>query len=248
MDKDIRGSTRPRWKGRPLQALLFDLDGTLVDSAGAVAQALDRALGEQGLPALARGQARSWIGRGAPTLVARALAHLEQPPGVEAARLVQRYEALYREMLIFDELRVPAFAGAAEGLRRLQGEGLRLAVVTNCAQSLAMELLQRAGLSHWIDVVVGGDSGAPRKPAAQPLLYACQALDVEPSQALMVGDSAVDLQAARAAGMPVVCVPYGYAEGADPRALPCDGFVDTLAGLPALLASGRATRAVAAEA
>ena len=74
-----------------------------------------------------------------------------------------------------------------------------------------------------------------RKPHPQPLLYACEALQVSASQAIMVGDSATDVLAARAAGLSIVCVPYGYNEGADPRALPCDAFIDSIAELPQLL-------------
>jgi phosphoglycolate phosphatase len=84
-------------------------------------------------------------------------------------------------------------------------------------------------------VVVGGDSCARRKPDPQPLYFACDALRVDPVQALMVGDSMTDVLAARAAGLPVVCVPYGYNEGGDPRTLACDAFIETLADLPALL-------------
>jgi len=84
-------------------------------------------------------------------------------------------------------------------------------------------------------VVVGGDSCERRKPDPQPLQFACAALRIEPSDALMVGDSVNDVLAARAARLPVVCVPYGYNEGGDPRELPCDAFIETVAELPALL-------------
>jgi phosphoglycolate phosphatase len=83
---------------------------------------------------------------------------------------------------------------------------------------------------------VGAQDGRERKPHPQPLLLACARLQVLPAQALMVGDSQVDVLAARAARIAVVCVPYGYNEGADPRTLACDAFVDSIAALPALLA------------
>jgi phosphoglycolate phosphatase len=89
-------------------------------------------------------------------------------------------------------------------------------------------------------VVVGGDTAEQRKPHPQPLLCACEALQVPPAQTLMVGDSAIDVAAARAAGMRVACVPYGYNEGADPRTLACDAFIDTLADLPTLLLAATA--------
>jgi phosphoglycolate phosphatase len=84
-------------------------------------------------------------------------------------------------------------------------------------------------------MVVGGDSCERRKPDPQPLHFACDAMRVESAEALMVGDSLTDVLAARAAGIPVVCVPYGYNEGRDPRSLPCDAFIETLADLPALI-------------
>ena len=99
----------------------------------------------------------------------------------------------------------------------------------------AAALLERLGLSQWIEVIVGGDSCEQRKPHPQPLLLACQLLAVTPAQALMVGDSTIDVQAARAAGVRIVCVPYGYNEGNDPRTLACDAFIETLGELPALL-------------
>ena len=108
-------------------------------------------------------------------------------------------------------------------------------MVTNKPKKAAVGLLARFGLSQWIDVVVGGDSGIHRKPHPQPLLSACEELGVRPAQALMVGDSLTDVLAARAAGLAVVCVPYGYNEGADPGALACDAFVESVGGLPALL-------------
>jgi phosphoglycolate phosphatase len=83
--------------------------------------------------------------------------------------------------------------------------------------------------------VVGGDSCDRRKPDPQPLNFACNALRVDPTQALMVGDSLNDVLAAHAAGLPVVCVPYGYNEGNDPRGLPCNAFIESLADLPEML-------------
>ena len=113
-------------------------------------------------------------------------------------------------------------------------------MVTNKQHRFAAALLERLGFSDWVDVVVGGDTCARRKPDPQPLLFACESLRVAPSESLMVGDSVNDVQAARAAGIPVVCVSYGYNEGRDPRTLDCDVLVDSLAELPGLLNVRRA--------
>jgi phosphoglycolate phosphatase len=96
-------------------------------------------------------------------------------------------------------------------------------------------LLERLGLSRWLDLIVGGDSCERRKPDPQPLLFACDSLGLPPAQALMVGDSINDLKAARAAGIAVICVTYGYNEGQDPRSLPSDAWIDGMDELPALL-------------
>src|SRR5437773_1421958 len=111
----------------------------------------------------------------------------------------------------------------------------------NKPRQATIELLTRLGLARPIQAVVGGDSVAHRKPHAEGLLRACEELRVGPREALMVGDSLTDVLAARAAGLTVICVPYGYNEGADPRSLPCDAFVESVADLaPLLIASGMA--------
>ena len=221
----------------PIEAVLFDLDGTLLDSAAAVAAVLGRALADEGLAALPVDTVRTLIGHGAAVLVQRARACLDLPPDAAAeGRLLAAYLSHYALMLSTGNLpAVPAYPGAATGLRALHARGLRLGVVTNSPRAIATTLLQRAGLSAWVEVVIGGDGGLPRKPAPDPLWFACDSLGVSTGKALMVGDSAVDIQSARAAGLPVVCVTYGYTEGADPAALPCDAFVDSLAYLPALI-------------
>jgi len=225
---------------RSLQAVLFDLDGTLLDTAADISVALNRALAEQQLTSLPVAQVRVLIGGGVPTLIERAVARLAaagEPP--DAALLLERFQFYYEWIHECGQIQTRVYPGVAAGLTGLHALGLRLAVVTNKPKKAAVGLLTRLGLSHWIDVVVGGDAGMHRKPHPQPLLSACEELDVRPAQALMVGDSLTDVLAARAAGLAVVCVPYGYNEGVDPRALPCDAFVESVDGLPALLTCGK---------
>ena len=107
--------------------------------------------------------------------------------------------------------------------------------MTNKQRSLAVRTLQATGLASNLKVVVGGDSGPHRKPHPGPLLAALEELGVAAEAGLMVGDSTNDVAAARGAGLPVWVVPYGYNEGQDPRELPCDGIIESLAELPALL-------------
>jgi phosphoglycolate phosphatase len=216
--------------------VLFDLDGTLLDTIDAITAALNQALAEQRLGALTDAEVRALIGRGAPMLIARSLTRLGvaiDEAGHEA--LLQRYLLHFGRLAAGDERGVRLYPGVATCLGELHRLGLRLAVVTNMQRHFAFGLLQRQGLSDWIRVVVGGDSCVRRKPDPQPLQVACEALQVDAARALMVGDSVNDVLAARAAGLPIVCVPYGYNEGSDARELACDAFVETLAELPPLL-------------
>jgi phosphoglycolate phosphatase len=235
IERPIEG-TAARWQAPPLSAVLFDLDGTLLDTAADIALALNRASGEHGWAPLSEGDVRGMIGRGAPILIQRAAAESGRP--LDAAThtaLIERFFHHYGALQDQDEYSAQPYPGAAESLRILHQAGLRTGIVTNKQQRFAAGLLARLGMSGDVDLVVGGDTCERRKPDPQPLLYACESLRVPKSRVLMVGDSINDVLAARAAGMPIVCVPYGYNEGRDPRSLDCDAMIDTLAELPALL-------------
>ena len=220
----------------PLRAVLFDLDGTLIDTVADIALALKRTFAERGIEPLEVAAVRPLVGRGAAQLIARALearGRAADEPHVTA--LFARFMHHYAELLAREESSAAAYPGALEALRDLGAAGAQLAVVTNKAQRLAQDTLHRTGLQAHLRVVIGGDSCARRKPHPEPLLHACRQLGVAATAALMVGDSVNDVLAARAAGIPVLCVPYGYNEGVDARTLRCDGFVEHLAQLPKLL-------------
>jgi phosphoglycolate phosphatase len=237
------GSGRPSWRGQPLEAVLFDLDGTLLDTAADIAAALNRTLAESGWPAVAENEARRMIGRGAPILLERAAAAQGRSLDESAhAAMVERFFHHYGALQETNEFEAVPYPGVIEGLRTLHEAGLRTAVVTNKQERFARGLLDRLYLRGWIDCVVGGDSCERRKPDPQPLLFACEQLKVSPSNALMVGDSINDVTAARAASIPVICVPYGYNEGRNPRELACDRLIETLADLPGLLFPAPAIR------
>jgi phosphoglycolate phosphatase len=224
------------WRGTTLRAVLFDLDGTLLDTVGDIALALNRVLAEYRVGALPDHDVRRMIGRGSPVLIERAMSALGQTldPATQAA-MVQRFFHYYGELEELNEDSAQPYPGAAEAVHSTHRAGLRTAIVTNKQHRFAEALLRRRALLESVDAVIGGDSCARRKPDPQPLLFACEMLKVPPSAALMVGDSINDVEAARAAGIPVVCVSYGYNEGRDPRTLDCDALLDTLADLPALL-------------
>jgi phosphoglycolate phosphatase len=226
----------PHWKGRPLGAVLWDLDGTLIDTADDIAMALNGAFADLGFAPVPRAAVRTMIGRGAPMLIARALESQGlQVHDATREALFQRFLVQYEQMQVHGTLTAIAYPGAAAALDRLAAAGVRLACVTNKQTLLARHSLEHAGLLSRLELVVGGDTCARRKPAPDPLQHACRVLGVPVEASLMVGDSLNDVLAARAAPMPVVCVPYGYNEGNDPRDLDADAHVETLAELPALL-------------
>jgi phosphoglycolate phosphatase len=216
--------------------VLYDLDGTLLDTAADITLALNRALAEQGWDAMEEGDIRHMIGRGGPLLVERAAqAQRRELDQRTRAVLVERFFHHYGLLEPTHQAVAQPYPGVVEGVKRLNAAGLRSAVVTNKQHRFAVDLLQRLDLSRYIDVVVGGDTCERRKPDPQPLLFACESMRVDKSKVISIGDSTNDVQAARAAEIPIVCVTYGYNEGQDPRALPCDAFIDSFTELPALL-------------
>ena len=217
-------------------AVLFDLDGTLLDTAADITLALNRTVREFGWAPVSETAARSMIGRGGLALIERAA--LSQQRELDPAlgeRMVERFYQHYGRVEDAGEAVTQPYAGAADALQRLCTAGVRTAVVTNKQHRFSEQMLQRLGLRPWLDLVIGGDSCPRRKPDPLPLLYACERLGIEPRHALMVGDSINDVLAARGAKINVICVTYGYNEGQDPRTLPCDGWIDSLAELPAWL-------------
>lgn len=224
---DDDGTRRPR-----PAAALFDLDGTLVHSVADVHDALNGAMAEAGLAPLPLEAVKRIVGGGARRLIEGAC-HLHgwQPEPDRRDALVARYLALYGPR----STRLTTLApGAQEAVRRLAGDGVRLAVVTNKATADARSILTRFGLAGSVDAVIGGDAGPPAKPAPDLLLLACRILGVAPADAVVIGDSAYDVDAARAAGMPAIAVRGGCSEqGAD--RLGADAVIDTLADLPAMM-------------
>jgi phosphoglycolate phosphatase len=221
---------------RPLAAVLFDLDGTLLDTLPDIATALNRALIAEGYDALPLETVLEGVGRGAAVLVERMTAG--RP--VDAAtreRILAGFFTHYESLHHAADAAVQPFPGVRECLDQLRERGYRLAVVTNKRRDLALRSLADGGVLDAFELVVGGDTCRERKPHPEPLLHALQQMGLPVEAALMVGDSSNDVDAARAAGIPVVVVPYGYNGGEDPRTLPADAHVSGLAELPGLLAA-----------
>lgn len=218
-----------------MRAVLFDLDGTLLDTAGDIALALQRAFADHHLPGPHLDEVRRMIGRGAPLLVERACeAQGLRWSAAQREAVLARFFHHYGALHSLNESVAQPYEGAVQALSALHALGIPLAVVTNKQHRFAVELLSHLRLDAYVSLVVGGDTCERRKPDPQPLQWACAQLGVPVDHTVMVGDSINDVQAARGAGMRVVCVPYGYNEGQDPRQLPCDHMVDTLRDLPRL--------------
>lgn len=216
------------WPG----AIVFDLDGTLIDSAPDIQGALNRLLGEHDLPALDLATVKSMIGDGTATLIERGFAALGAPvpPELLPARNARMLE-LYAQHAT--ELTIP-YPGVIETLESLAASGRRIGICTNKAQGLAEQVIAEMGLAPLIEITVGGDTPAGRKPDPAPLLAAIRLLGASPADTLMVGDSLNDVEAARAAGVKVALVTYGY-HHQEPRSLGADLLLDRIDELPARL-------------
>jgi len=211
-----------------VKAVLLDLDGTLLDTVLDLHAAANGMLHDLGRPEVAIGDIRAYVGRGIPNLVKRILAgKLEAaddptPPPAEALESFKRHYAH------FNGRAAAPFPGVMEGLAALKAKGLPLGVITNKATAFVGPLLERTGLTPFLDVVVGGDLLPRPKPDPMPVVWACGRLGVSPADALLVGDSVHDLKAGSAAGCRVFLVPYGYNEGQDVRGLDCDAIVASI--------------------
>jgi phosphoglycolate phosphatase len=220
----------------PIRAVLLDLDGTLLDTAPDLAAAANRMLAHLGLPQREPQLIATFIGKGISMLVRRSLAGSLEGNTDEAlyARALPLFERYYAEE---SGRRAQPYPGAREGIERLRALDLRLACVTNKTERFTCELLERTGFAASFDLAVCGDTVALKKPDPMPLLFACERFAVPPAEALFIGDSLNDVSAARAAGCPVWCVPYGYNEGRPIETLECDRIVPTLCEAAALIAA-----------
>ncbi len=202
---------------------LFDLDGTLIDTAPDIDAALNHGLGRAGLEPVSEALTRHWVGHGSRVLVEQALAHLGAP--ASARDDVQRAFLEYYEHHIAD--RSTPYPHVIDSLLTLRERGAALAVVTNKMARLSEPLLHALNMAHLFDVVVGGDTAARPKPAADPALHACSIMGIEIADALFVGDSETDVGCARAAGCTVVCMRDGYNHGIPAQDLGADAVIDS---------------------
>lgn len=226
----LAGLFNPRWPG----VALFDLDGTLVDSAPDLAAAVDAMLEQLGRRKAGADNVRQWVGNGASVLVRRALAgKADWEPAIA------RDEALFKDALSLffyayekaNGQHARLYEGVEPCLKRLAEYGCRLGVVTNKPERFVTPLLEQMGINHYFSLKIGGDTLPLKKPDPAPLIHAMETLGGTRGTTVMVGDSTADIDAARAASIPCVAVRYGYNFGAPADSLHADATVDSLTQL-----------------
>ncbi len=211
----------------PVKAVMIDLDGTLLDTVADLAAAVNLMLEKLGRSPLDEALVRNFVGKGIPNLVQRALAGNLQ--GEIDAALFERALPVYLDCYeTVNGKHTLLYPGVREGLDAFRQAGFPLVCVTNKSARFTLPLLRQMQLADYFVLVVSGDTLPKKKPDPLPLTHACKELGIAPRDMLMIGDSLNDAIAARAAGCPVFCVPYGYNEGHDVRQLDVDAIVETL--------------------
>lgn len=198
--------------GQLPKLVMFDLDGTLIDSVPDLATATDQMLVQLGRAPAGMDKVRNWVGNGAPILVRRALADGFDHQAVTAE---QEAEALAIFMQVYGtgESLTTLYPGAVETLQSLQVLGIKIALITNKPEKFIPQLLVDTGMAEFFEWIVGGDTFAQKKPNPAGLLWVIQQAGVSAEQCLFVGDSRNDVQAAHAANVACVAVTYGYNYG-----------------------------------
>lgn len=217
------------------RAIVFDLDGTLVDTAPDLTSALNATMSSLKLPEVAEADVRHMVGRGARVLIER---------GLTAAGVASGEKLIEEALAVFlghygDHIadRSMPFDGVVETLELFRSGGALMGVCTNKPQALTVKLLEVLQLIDYFPVILGADKVRNRKPHPEHLLQTITELNAAPQNAVMIGDSTADVEAARAAGVPVIAVSFGYSEisahdlGAD---LVVDNFSQLRTAIPRL--------------
>jgi len=210
--------------------LVFDLDGTLVDSVPDLTNTLNKVLRERGYAPLARSEVAPMVGDGVPALVARGF-RARGGDDAEAAEALPRYIQIYEANAT---VLTRPYPGVRETLAALRRRGYRTAVCTNKLQQATLAVLEGLDLAGLFDGVAGGDHYPVKKPNPGHLLSLIAELDGSAGRAAMIGDSENDAAVAHAASVPLVLMRYGYARVA-PETLGADALLDHFAELPATL-------------
>lgn len=216
------------------ELVLFDLDGTLIDTIPDLIKSINELMPELNLPPRDESDIRSWVGNGMDTLVKRALVD-NMSADVDDETFTKAYD-VYRPIYERNNgLNSAVYAGVKEGLDYLQNKGIELACVTNKQHCYALVVLEKMGIAKYFNLVIGGDSLAEKKPHPLPLQHSADHFGIAHDKTLMVGDSVNDLNAARAAKMPIACVTYGYNHGNNIADANPDYVMDSIAELTTLI-------------
>ena len=248
---------------RGFRGYLFDLDGTLIDTAPDICAAVNHALEQFGYGPAPESLVRHWVGHGGKHCIEHAVAAAQadaagkpsacepaaaldghapgggqpaEPPGASHTTVDPALVDAMLELFLdhygahIADMSRP-YPHVVETLRTLSERRAKLAVVTNKRIALTRKLLDELELTTWFDAIVGGDTAANPKPAADPILYACDRIGLSTQEILFVGDSLTDVNASRAAGCPVVCLPDGYNHGIAPERLGADAIIRSLGEL-----------------
>ncbi|MBD3897156.1 phosphoglycolate phosphatase [Halomonas sp. ML-15] len=213
-----------------VKLVVFDLDGTLVDSVPDLAAAVDAALADDGLSARGEARVRDWVGNGSHKLIERALDDaLGELPSAERqerghARFLHHYGLAPNRL-------TRLYPGVREALDGLRAADMPLGLVTNKPQAFIAPILEGFGLADHFGLCLGGDALPQKKPDPAPLLHLARHFRVAPGDCLMVGDSRHDIEAGRRAGFRTLAVPYGYNHGEPVAASRPDALVESLAEL-----------------
>jgi phosphoglycolate phosphatase len=191
-----------------ISCVLFDFDGTLVDTAPEMADAVNATLRRIGRPEVSEAQVRGWIGHGAHELLGHALTHA----GVGATAVATHRPQFAQDYLERCGTHSKPYPGVVPMLERLRESGLSLALLTNKESAFAHRVLVKLDLSGYFDAIVAGDTLPVKKPHPDTIRHALESLGASAEDTLYIGDSAVDVHTARAAGVEVWLVRHGYAE------------------------------------
>lgn len=209
------------------EAILFDLDGTLVDSAADLKQALNQTLLALGMKPRSTQQVHQWIGNGVNKLLHRGLTN--SMDGIASDDDFWRAKNIFNIEYERQSGRESSlYPGVMQSLDKLSTYSILMVCVTNKDRRFTLPLLKKMDILQYFDVIVCGDDLNNKKPHPEPLLYAVNKLNIKPEKCVMVGDSASDVGAANAAKIPMICVDYGYSQGIDLNKLDIDVMISSI--------------------
>lgn len=216
--------------------LMFDLDGTLIDSVPDIAEAVNRTLADLNRQTFDENTVRNWVGNGAKVLIERALkaSQNDEPQPVTIDTALQHFFCHYAQQTCEKTV---AYQGVHTGLQQLYQAGFCMAIITNKPSQFVPAILQTLGWQDWFSLVLGGDSLPLKKPDPMPLLFTCEKLQFNTDNSYMIGDSKNDILAGKNANIKTLAVSYGYNYGEDIRDFSPDRTFDSFVELTQFLLS-----------